>query len=186
MDRIFQAAERLAVCYGFPMIRTRSIAVLEGQGALHPQALLAEVVARLRGEGVRVVGVLAEDSDAEGACSAGWLRDIASGTRFSIQLDAAPAGTTCHMDASGIESACDLLLPQLASADLVLLSKFGKLEAMKQGLWRAFTAAEHAGMPLLTTVSSRHADAWKAWAPAAARVAPDLPAIEEWFRTLPA
>ena len=166
------------------MNRISAVAFIENRDAGDPQALLAQAAGRLRGEGLRVVGVLAEDNDAEGACSAGFLRDIASGQRFSIQLDAAPAGTTCHMDASGIESACDLLLPQLAAADLVVLSKFGKLEAMGQGLWRAFAAAAATRTPLLTTVSSRHADAWRAWAAEAACIEATIPAVERWWTAM--
>ena len=165
----------------YPMTRAHAIAIVESRDAGNPQALLSQAVDRLRGAGVRVVGVLAEDNDAEGECSAGFLRDIATGQRFSIQLDAAPAGTKCHLDAVGIESACALLLPQLAAADLVVLSKFGKLEAMGQGLWHAFASAAGAGTPLLTTVSSRHREAWNAWAPPAARVEASIPAIERWW-----
>lgn len=133
---------------------------------------------------MRIVGVIAENNDVAGACSAGLLRDIVSGRSFSIQLDAAPAGTTCHLDSRGVEDACAELLPGIATADVVVLSKFGKLEAMQQGFWRAFSAAVAAGKPLLTTVSSRHAEAWRAFAPQAEWLQPDNPSIEQWWHTV--
>lgn len=115
-------------------------------------------------------------------CSAAFLRDVALGRRFSIQLDAAPAGTSCHLDAAGIGEACAGLLPQIAGADIVVLSKFGKTEAAQQGLRAAFSGAIAAGRPLLTTVSPKHAEAWAAFAPRAVWLEPDSGAIERWWQ----
>src|SRR3546814_16746566 len=73
------------------------------------------------------------------------------------------------------------LLAQIAAADVVVVSKFGKLEAMRQGLWPAFAAAVAIGKPLLTTVSHRHVGAWTAFAPAAAWLGPEPPSIAPWW-----
>lgn len=134
-----------------------------------------------RGCGVHVVGVLAEQHDGA-SCSAGFLRNIISGKAYSIHLDAPPAGTVCHLDAAGMEDACAGVLDQIASADVVILSKFGKMEAVRQGLWPAFSAAIAAGKPLLTTVSPKHADAFRAFAPEAAWLDADVGALESWWR----
>jgi hypothetical protein len=117
-------------------------------------------------------------------CSAGFLRDLASGRRFSIQLDAPPAGSSCHLDATGMEDAGTGLLAQIPDADIVVFSKFGKLEAARQGLWTAFAAAVSAGKPLLTTVSPRHMESWNACAPAALRLDGDAAAIAQWWNTV--
>lgn len=85
----------------------------EGQDA---QALLSRVAVGWMNAGVRVVGVLAEDSEAEGTYSAGFLRDVASSRRYSVHLDVLPAGTTCHLDAAGMDNACIGLLGQIASS----------------------------------------------------------------------
>jgi nucleoside-triphosphatase THEP1 len=149
--------------------------------------LLSRMAAEWQRAGVGVVGVLAEDNDTEGTCSAGFLRDIASGKAYSIQLDASPAGTSCHLDAAGVEDASAALLDQIASADIVILSKFGKLEAMHKGLWPALSAALAAGKPLLTTVSPRHAATLKAIVPEALWLEADDRAVEHWWRrTMPA
>lgn len=111
----------------------------------------------------------------------GLLRDLVSGRRFAIQLDTAPIGTSCHLDASGIGEACATLLPQIAAADVVILSKFGKIEAVQQGLWEAFTSTVAKGKPLLTTVSTRYVEAWMAFAPQAAWLEPDSRSIEQWW-----
>jgi len=162
------------------MTEPSAIAVIANNEAQDSQVLLARMAANWRKQGLRVAGVLAEDHEGEGACSAGFLRDIGTGARFSIQLDAAPSGTSCHLDARGVEGICDVLLPQVGDADIVILSKFGKLEAMRQGLWRAFACAVAAGIPLLTTVSSRHRQAWTVWAPKAEWLDAGDASLERW------
>lgn len=115
-------------------------------------------------------------------CSAGILRDIASGARHSIYLAVAPTGTSCHLDARGVEAACSSVLGQVQGGDLVVLSKFGKLEALHEGLFPAFEAAIAAGKPVLTTVSSRHREAWQAFAPDAVPIDADKAALTAWWR----
>jgi hypothetical protein len=51
-----------------------------------------------------------------------------------------------------------------AGCELVLLNKFGKLEAAGEGLAGAFKAALDARIPLVTSVSPAFADAWKRFA----------------------
>lgn len=166
------------------MTGQNAVAVIANREGQDSQFLLAEAAEGWRAAGVRVVGILAENNDTEGVCSADFVRDIASGARYSVHLDAPPPGKTCHLDAAGMDGACAGLLGQIASADVVVLSKFGKLEAMRQGLWPAFTAAVASGKPLLTTVSSRHRDAWTAFALAPAWLEPDGASIERWWQAV--
>jgi len=165
------------------MIEMDRVAVIANREGQDSQALLAEAVAGWRAAGARIAGVLAENNQEEGVCSAGFLRDIASGRRYSVQLDAPPAGTACHLDVTGMDDACVGLLDQIGSADVVVISKFGKMEAMQQGLWPAFAAAAGAGKPLLTTVSARHVEAWKRFAPGAAWLDGDRAALARWWQS---
>lgn len=164
------------------MIGPRPVAAIANREGQDSQLLLSDIVAHWREAGVRVVGVLAESSDAEGICSAAFLRDIALKRRYSIRLDAAPNGTACHLDAAGISDACADLLPQIPRADIVVLSKFGKTEARGEGLWAAFAGTLAAGTPLLTTVSPKHLEAWTAFAPDAILLEPDIRSIRQWWR----
>ncbi|MGE3873880.1 MAG: DUF2478 domain-containing protein [Parvibaculaceae bacterium] len=166
------------------MARQSSIAVIANRDGQDAQGLLARAAAGWRSTGARVVGVLAESNDAEAVCSAGFLHDIASGRKYSVHLDTPPAGQTCHLDAAGMDDACLGLLGQIASADVVVVSKFGKLEAMQQGLWTAFTSAAAAGKPLLTTVSPKHVEAWMRFAPAAAWLDADGLSVERWWQSM--
>jgi hypothetical protein len=126
--------------------------------------------------------LLAETPDLpDGVCGVGILRDITSGKSFSIRLDVAPKGTSCQLDAAGVTAACSYLLGQIATSDLVVLSKFGKLEAMGLGLAAAFEAAIAARKPLLTTVSGLHRDAWRTFVPDASELASEEAAVFSWW-----
>lgn len=165
------------------MPNSSNIAVIANREGLDSQVLLAKLAADWRASGAKVVGVLAENNEVAGECSAGFVRDIASGRQFSVHLDAPPPGKTCHLDAVGMEDAGSGLLAQIPEADVVIFSKFGKLEAMRGGLWPAFTAAVQAGKPLLTTVSSKHLEAWKGFAPRAVWLEGTRSAADDWWRT---
>lgn len=163
---------------------TGRIAVVVGADGATTQALFAAMVAGWRASGARIAGVIAEAHNLpDRTCSAGYLRDIASGTPYPMFLETAPANTSCHLDAGGVESACAAVLDQLPTSDLVVLSKFGKLEAARGGLAAAFEAAIAAGKPLLTTVSAKHREAWEAVAPGAIPLT-DEPAIQAWWRAM--
>jgi nucleoside-triphosphatase THEP1 len=157
------------------------IATVVGADDPTTQALFAASVAKWRAAGLKVVGLVAETHGlADRTCRAGFLRDVVSGKMFSIYLETPPSHTSCHLDAAGVESACDQILRQIPESDLVVLSKFGKLEADRGGLVRAFEAAIAAGKPVLTTVSSKHRDAWRAFATNAIDLAPDHEALDRW------
>ena len=117
-------------------------------------------------------------------CSAGFLRDIASGTQFSIYLQDAPRGTSCDLDEGGIDAACRQLLPQIPGCDLLIMSKFGKSEAGGGGLAPAFEAAIKAHKPILTSVSELHLTAWRALAPKAADLPCDGSAVRRWWESV--
>jgi hypothetical protein len=165
------------------MTRTaRPTAAIEEASSAIAQALLADLAARLRGSGIRVVGLVAEAHGLPGrTCTAGFLRDLASGTRHSIYLDEPLHGTSCHIDAAGAGNAAAALIAQIPASDLVVLSKFGKLEAAGGGLMPAFAAAIAAGKPVLTTVSPPHRAAWRAFAPGAAALPATARALADWW-----
>jgi len=162
------------------MVEMHNIAAIARSHDTNCQDILLDAVVAWRQSGVNVVGVLAEDNETAGECSAAFLRDIASERRFRVNLDVPPAGAICHLDPEGMDEAGQSLLAQIAAADIVVLSKFGKLETMKRGLWAAFAAAVAAHKPLLTTVSTKHRPQWSAFAPDAAWANGDLASLERW------
>lgn len=162
--------------------RKRHIARIVGTDSATVQRLFAEAVRRWRATGIRVAGVIEETHGLAGrTCNAGVLRDVLTGERHSIFLAILPPGKICHIDASGAEQAGRSVLAGIADSDVVVLSKFGKLEAEGRGLIGAFEAAAAVGKPILTTVADKHLEAWKAFAPEAKTIAPSVAAIESWW-----
>ena len=164
------------------MVSVKKIAVVQGAPGATVQALFHTLADRWRPT-VHLAGVLAEEHGlADRACSAGFLRSLASGERFSVFQDLGPSSAACHLDGAGMVTAADAVRRDIErGCDLVVLSKFGKLEANGGGLRDAFAAAIDAGMPLLTSVSQNFSAAWEAFASPLFVVLPaDLDRIEQW------
>ena len=92
----------------------------------------------------------------------------------------------CHLDGVGAVAAAAAVQHDIADGcDLVLLNKFGQLEAVGDGLTGAFRAAVATHIPLLTSVSPIHDQAWRQFADRQYAILPaDLAAIDLWRRTV--
>jgi Protein of unknown function (DUF2478) len=168
---------------GYPF---RKIAVVQGAPGAQVQELFQAMVGRWQ-PSVRLAGVVAEDHDlADRACSAGFLRSLGSGERFPIFQDLGTGSKTCHLTDAGVLAAADAVRQDIAAGcDLVLLSKFGKLEASGGGLRDAFGAAIEAGVPVLTSVSASFAAAWETFAaPLFVIVPADADRIDAWWHAV--
>jgi len=164
----------------------KRIAVVQGVPGAQAQDLF-QVVARRWQASARLVGVIAEDHDLpDRACSAGYLRSLANGERFPIFQDPGPGSTGCHLAGDGAIAAAAAIRRDIAEGcDLVVLSKFGKLEAGGGGPRDAFAAAIEAGIPVLTSVSTAQLAAWEAFAaPLFTVVAADADRIDAWWQHL--
>ena len=160
------------------------IAIVRGTDSATVQSLFREAAAHWRASGLDVVGMIEETDGLPGrVCSAGVLRDVVTDKPFPIYLETPSMATSCHIDAQGAERASLWLIKQVQASDVVVLSKFGKLEAAGGGLIGVFEAARSMGKRLLTTVSDKHKDAWDAFAPAATVLPATVSAIEEWLNS---
>jgi hypothetical protein len=162
----------------------KKIAVVQGAPSVQVQELLTTLADRWRCS-ARLAGVVAEDHGLpDRACSAGYLRSLRDGQRFAILQDLGPGAKGCHLDATGVVQAADAVQRDIAQGcDLVVLSKFGKLEAGGGGLRDAFSAAFEAGVPVLTSVSGALEEPWRRFAaPLFAIVPADAARIEAWWR----
>lgn len=164
----------------------KRIGVVQGAPSAAVQDMFQNLVERWR-PAVRVVGVIEENHGlGRRKCRAGYLRSIVTGTRYPIFQDLGPAADACHLAGAGATTATEAVERDIAAGcDLVLLSKFGKLEAGKEGLTEAFIAAINADAPILTSVSSAFEAAWTSFAAPLFVVLPADPlAIDAWWRSL--
>lgn len=165
---------------------TDRIGVVRGTSSLEVEEVFRTLVERWR-PAFRLAGLIAEPHGlADRACSAGFLRNVKSGERFSIFHDLGPGSTECHLDGTGALTAAGAIQRDVAAGcDLVLLSKFGKLEADGKGLFGAFTAVLDAHVPLLTSVSRSCETQWEKLAGRSYVVLPaDRDRIGAWWKAI--
>ena len=164
------------------------VAVVRGASNVEIQDIFRALVDQW-GPYVRLAGVVAESHGlADRVCQAGFLRNLTNGARFSTFNDLGPGVPACHLDEVGAVAAAEAVRDDIAAGcDLVLLNKFGKLEAAGDGLTGAFRAALAARLPLLTSVSPAHDAAWRQFAHGDFAVLPaDATAIDLWRRAIQA
>lgn len=160
------------------------IAALQGASSVTIQALLNDFAAQAAWQGHRVAGVI---ELAIGAAAGGLrrrvVRDLSTGTVMSISQDLGQGSVACNLDPSGVIDACAAVERGIAAgADIVVLSKFGKLEADRSGLSGAFRAAIGAELPVLTAVSPAMTAAWSRFAgPFAQFIPANARAIDAWW-----
>jgi Protein of unknown function (DUF2478) len=135
------------------------IGAVRGAATADIQKLLAAFADRRRQEGFRVAGAIEVPAPAD-ACLCGplALKDIASGALFPVTLDLGPGSAACKLNSAGLSEACQSVLKAISEgAGLVVLSKFGKVEAEGGGFLDAFNAAAGAGIPCITGVAPSYA-----------------------------
>jgi hypothetical protein len=165
---------------------TKIIAVVRGASNLEIQATFRALADKWLPE-VRLAGLVAENQGLAGRqCQAGYLRNLTTGARFSIFHDLGPGSAMCHLDGVGALAAAATVQSDIAAGcDLVLLNKFGKLEVAGDGLFSAFRAAISAGLPLLTSVSPAHEEAWRRFVDQEfAYLPPDPVTIDLWRQAI--
>lgn len=164
----------------------RTIAVVRDAPGSTVQALFRDLVEAWRGS-ARIAGVVAEGHGLpDRHCNAGWLRSIGDGRRYSIFQDLGPGSQACQLDGRGAAEASEAVRRDIAAGcDLVVLSKFGKLEAAREGLMPAFAAAVEAGVPVLTSVSTAFREAWDRFAePLIVTLPAEHAALDAWWRSV--
>jgi hypothetical protein len=164
----------------------KKIAVVQGVPSAQVQQLFRTLVGRWQ-PSARLAGVIAEDHGlADRACSAGFLCSLGDGERFPIFQDLGPSAKACHLAGDGAVMAAAAVRRDIArGCELVVLNKFGKLEAGGGGLRDAFGAAIEAGIPVLTSVSAKFASAWESFAAPLFVVVPDdADRIDAWWQAV--
>lgn len=125
--------------------------------------LMQGVAARLKRRGLRLGGVIQHnDAECDDRCMAMSLEDLGNGRRFPISQDLGAAAAGCHLDAAGLAEAAAAFAGALAErADLVMVNKFGKQEALGEGLRQEIAQAVMAGLPVLIAVRRDFLPAWR-------------------------
>jgi len=93
------------------------------------------------------------------------LEDLASRTQINICQTLGKDSTGCRIDPQAMARAAGLMRASFGpDNDLVVINKFGKLEAEKQGLLSEIAEAYGSGVPLLVGVPDRFIGPWEDFA----------------------
>lgn len=163
--------------------QSKPIAVVQGAASSVIQQLFREFVA-YKASSLRIAGLIES-----GSCEArtdGHLINIADDRRFALFQQLGGGSVACSLDTVSVVEASEMVCADIdRGCDLVVLNKFGKLEAEnRSGLIPAFGAALEAGIPILTSVSPKYADAWSAFAaPLFVTLPSNIVALDAWWVT---
>lgn len=161
----------------------KPIGVVQGASSDLIQALFDEFVRQHR-PALRIAGVIEQPAGRASGCEPERLLSLTDGRDFALYQELGEASVSCALDAESLIAVGQRVCEDIcAGCDLVVLSKFGKLEAEnRSGLIPAFAAALERGIPVLTSVSPKYADAWSAFAePMFNTLAPEMAALEAWW-----
>lgn len=165
------------------------IGALRGAKTAEIQMLLARFAERRLREGLRVAGMIEElgPEGACGGCGSLILRDTATSASIPITQNLGRGSDACRLDSAGLATACQAVLEAIGQgADLVVLSKFGKIESEGGGLIDAFRAAAEAGIPCLTGVPPPFAAAFLEYAGGFSQwIEASDAELESWWQTRP-
>jgi hypothetical protein len=161
------------------------IGALRGATTAEIQGLLARFAGRRMREGLRVAGVIEELTVQENCnlCETLVLREVAGSTIVPITQNLGSGSSACNIDTAGLAAACQTVLAAIErGADVVVLSKFGKIEAEGGGLLDAFQAAAAADLPCLAGIKPSFASHFLEFAGGYSQwIEPDDAALERWW-----
>lgn len=132
------------------------------ENGIYPAADLRAAIDALQARRFRVIGLIQHESRRPDRSHCDMeLEDIVSGTRIPISEERGAAARGCRLDPAGLAAAYMAARAGLANdPDLVVISKFGKIEAEGGGLRDLIAEALEAGVPVLIGVPERNLAGW--------------------------
>lgn len=129
----------------------------------HQMELLLERVARrLQAGGWRVGGLVHRQDRYANGNKRMQLFDLRSARQFELSQDLGGASQACSLNPQALAQASAVLRQALDDGvDLVVINRFGIVEAAGQGFAAEFAAFMEAGTPVLTAVAARHLQDWR-------------------------
>ena len=155
-------------------MQANPIAMVQGDERAVIQRLFRAFVGR-HAHNARIVGAIEEGEPGRRRSTRLYL--LSDGSSLPVFQDLGSGASGCALEpASVIEIGEAVRAGIAAGCDLVVLSKFGKMEALGgSGLVPAFAAAIEAGVPVLTSVAPKFAGEWESFA---SPLYVSLPAVE--------
>src|SRR6266511_2907880 len=120
----------------------------------YPQSTFERLVEDCRGRGLRVAGVLQHPvcSDTAGHCDV-VVEELTTGLRTDLVEDRGPGASGCRLDVAALAAVNGQVARSLeGDPELLILNKFGKVEAEGRGLLDLVAIAVDRGIPVVIGV----------------------------------
>jgi len=149
-----------------------------GRGETDP--CIARAAAMLAARGVRLAGTVAAGEAGDGPCCDA-LQVLPDGPVMAIRQDLGTGASGCRLDGTALEAAVAAVRPRLAGAEILVVNKFGKIEAIGRGFVPLIAEAVDRGLPVLVGVSGLNLPDFLAFADGLAeRLPPHPEAAAAW------
>ncbi|MDN3918719.1 DUF2478 domain-containing protein [Roseateles violae] len=151
--------------------------------SLDMDAFLTAIVRRQQALGLRLRGFLMKRPPRENGCAATMvLVDVNDASEYLVSQPLGSGSRGCRADPAAFARASQVLREALEQApDLIVSNRFGDLELRRGGFSAELLAAMEHGIPLLTTVAQRNAEAWQQFSGAGRLLPPDEAAVSAWL-----
>lgn len=160
----------------------RAASIIDDGSGRAPR-LLADVVRSLRASGCRVRGlVMTRPCGGTDCASEMVLLDVETRDEYPVSQSLGSQSQSCRADPQGFARA-SVALRQALHDDpaLLVVNRFGMLEAEGEGFRAEFLEILSQDVPLLTVVAARHVDAWQQFTGAATVLPADAQAVRDWL-----
>jgi len=160
-------------------------AVIYADG-VYPDRLLRQVFAPLRDRSIPIAGVLQVEQPSPDDCHPCdmLLEELCGGEILALSETRGKHARGCRLDIGVLTELAESVQSSLQADEprLLVVNKFGKVEANGGGLREAIADAVARGIPVLVGVPMRNLESWRAFtAELATELAPEATAIERWL-----
>lgn len=139
---------------------------------------------RIRDAGIAVAGVVQHNKFIRDRTKCDMeVEELASGVVLQLSEDRGREARGCRLDRGALSDAAVLIAGSLQDEpELVILNKFGKLEAEGRGLRDTLSDAVQLGVPVVVGVPYRNVEQWRAFAEDLAEECPiGSSRVQEWL-----
>jgi nucleoside-triphosphatase THEP1 len=146
---------------------------------------IADVGYRLRRAGVAIAGIVPYQPNSRehnDACDM-EVEDLASKIVLQLSDDRELPSTDCRLDPAALHEAAALISASFRNMpELVILNKFGRLEAEGEGLREVISDAVELGIPVVVGVPERNIGPWRSFTNGLAEeTSIDSPCLDQWL-----
>lgn len=137
------------------------IAYLKFEGSENPNQALADLAQDLLDAGWRVIGTTQTNIPRQDTHKCDMdVRLLPEGAVIRISQNLGPKSRGCQLDPDALEQAVNETMARMDRADILIINKFGKHEALGRGFRQAIADAMAKDIPVLVGTNALNLDAF--------------------------